>query len=131
MGDFTHSPLDEALVELTAPDGRVFQFKYVTTIPYAEEEYVVLMELEKDAQGEEQLLITRVEEAEDGQLAFVVAQEEDVIQAVFEKYMAMSLQAALDAADLEDACDCGCGHDHGCHEHHCDCGCDHHHEQES
>ena len=121
MGDFTHSPLDEALVELTAPDGRVFQFKYVTTIPYAEQEYVVLMELEKDAQGEEQLLITRVEETEDGQLAFVVAEEEDIIQAVFEKYMAMSLQAALDAADLHDDCGCGChGHDCGCHHHECE-----------
>ena len=121
MGDFTHFPLDEALVELTAPDGRVFQFKYVTTIPYAEQEYVVLMELEKDAQGEEQLLITRVEETEDGQLAFVVAEEEDIIQAVFEKYMAMSLQAALDAADLHDDCGCGChGHDCGCHHHECE-----------
>ena len=121
MGDFTHSPLDEALVELTAPDGRVFQFRYVTTIPYAEQEYVVLMEMEPDAEGEEQLLITRVEEQADGQLAFVVAEEEDVIQAVFEKYMAMSLQAALELEDCEDAC--------GCHEHHCDCGCDHHHHE--
>ena len=128
MGDFTHSPLDEALVELTAPDGRVFQFRYVTTIPYAEQEYVVLMEMEPDAEGEEQLLITRVEEQADGQLAFVVAEEEDVIQAVFEKYMAMSLQAALELEDCEDACGCGCdcGHHHheddcGCHDHHCDC----------
>lgn len=129
MGDFTHSPLDEALVELTAPDGRVFQFRYVTTIPYAGEEYVVLMELEKDAQGEEQLLITRVEEGEEGQLAFVVAEEEDVIQAVFEKYMALSIQAAMDASDLADGCDCehdcdcGCEHEHH-HHHGCDCGCE-------
>ena len=101
MGDFTHSPLDEALVELTAPDGRVFQFRYVTTIPYAGEEYVVLMELEKDAQGEEQLLITRVEEGEEGQLAFVVAEEEDVIQAVFEKYVKLTTDIALEG--LEDA----------------------------
>lgn len=118
MGDFTHSPLDEALVELTAPDGRVFQFRYVTTIPYAEQEYVVLMEMEPDAEGEEQLLITRVEEQADGQLAFVVAEEEDVIQAVFEKYMAMSLQAALELEDCEDACGCGC--DCGHHHHECE-----------
>lgn len=116
MGDFTHSPLEEALVELTAPDGRVFQFKYVTTLPYAGEEYVVLMELEKDAQGEEQLLITRVVEDEKGDLSFVVAEEDDVIQAVFEKYMAQSIQAALDAEDL-----------HDCADHGCDCGCYHHH----
>lgn len=106
MSDFEHSPLANALVELTAPDGRVFQFRYVATLPYAGEDYVVLMELEKDPNGQEQLLITRLEEGEDGLLSFLVAQEEDVIQAVFEKYVALSLQDALAQGEA----DCGCGH---------------------
>ena len=56
MGD----DLREALVELTAPDGRSFQFRYGATIPYAGQDYVVLVELEKDPTGEEQILVTRL-----------------------------------------------------------------------
>ena len=89
------------LVDLTAPDGTVYHFRYGAMIPYAGAEYAVLLELELDENGEEQILVTRVEKAEDGNLSFVVAQEEDVIQAVFEKYVALSVENGLDG--LEDA----------------------------
>ena len=107
--------LHDALVELTAPDGRSFQFRYGATVPYAGQDYVVLVELEKDPTGQEQILVTRLEE-EDGQLSFVVAEEEDIVATVFEKYLALSLQKRLDGED------CGCDHeDCGCQEK--DCGC--------
>ena len=109
--------LNDAVVELTAPDGAVFRFRYGATIPYAGQEYVVLLEMENDANGEEQILITRVEE-KDGQLSFVVAEEEDVIQQVFDKYVTLTIHNAVDGLE-----DCDCGHEH----HACDCGCDHHH----
>ena len=129
-----HPILDEAVVELTAPDGRVFRFRYGAVIPYAGEEYVVLLEMEDSPSGEEQILITLVVE-QDGELSFVVAEEEDVIEQVFNKYVAMTLQAATEGLhDCDDDCccghehhDCDCGHDHH-HDHGCDCGCDHHHE---
>lgn len=101
--------LRDALVELTAPDGRSFQFRYGATIPHAGQDYVVLVELEKDPTGQEQILVTRLEEA-DGQLSFVVAEEEDVVAKVFEKYLALSLQQQLDQEEC-------CGH------HHQDCDC--------
>ena len=85
--------LRDALVELTAPDGRSFQFRYGATIPYAGRDYVVLVELEKDPTGQEQILVTRVEE-EDGQLSFVVAEEEDIVSTVFEKYLALSCNSS-------------------------------------
>ena len=132
-----HPILDEAVVELTAPDGRVFRFRYGATLPYAGEEYVVLLEMDETDGGEEQILITRVIE-QDGELSFVVAEEEDVIEAVFAKYTAMKVSLAADALGLVDDPDgchchdhaCHCGHDHHHHEG-CDCGhdhCDHHHE---
>lgn len=120
--------LNDAVVELTAPDGQVFRFRYGATIPYAGQEYVVLLEMENDQNGEEQILITRVEEMEDGQLSFVVAEEEDVIQQVFDKYVALTIHNAVNCLE-----ECDCGHEHcDCdHEHHhhdgCDCGC--HHEE--
>ncbi len=93
---------DIPLVELTAPDGRTYRFRYGAMIPYAGEEYAVLIELEETAEGEEQILITRVEKAEDGNLAFVVAEEQDVIQTVFDKYVKLSVEAGLEgAADAE------------------------------
>ena len=112
--------LNDAVVELTAPDGQVFRFRYGATIPYAGQDYVVLLEMENDANGEEQILITRVEEAGDGQLSFVVAEEEDVIQQVFDKYVAATINQAVEG--LAD-CDCGCEHHH--HHDGCDCGCHH------
>ncbi len=89
------------LVDLTGPDGTVFHFRYGAMIPYAGQEYAVLLELELDESGEEQVLITKVEKDEDGNLAFVVAEEEDVIQAVFDKYVALSVENGLDG--LSDA----------------------------
>ena len=52
---------------------------------------------------------------------FVVAEEEDVIQQVFDKYVALTIHNAVDG--LED-CDCGCDHEHHHHDG-CDCGCHH------
>ena len=83
-------------MDLTGPDGRVYHFRYGAMIPYAGQEYAVLLELELDPNGEEQVLITKVEKTEDGNLAFVVAEEEDIIQAVFDKYVALSVEAGLD-----------------------------------
>ena len=84
------------LVEMTGPDGSVYRFRYGAMIPYAGEEYAVLLELELDPNGEEQVLITKVEKTEDGNLAFVVAEEEDIIQTVFEKYVALSVENGLE-----------------------------------
>ena len=84
------------LVDLTGPDGTVYHFRYGAMVPYAGEEYAVLLELELDESGEEQVLITKVEKTEDGNLSFEVCQEEDIIQAVFEKYVALSVENGLD-----------------------------------
>lgn len=98
--------LDEAfegipLVDVTGPDGTVYHFRFGAMVPYAGEEYAVLMELELDDNGEEQVLITKVEKTEDGNLSFVVAEEEDIIQAVFDKYVKLSVESGLEG--LEDA----------------------------
>ena len=81
---------------LTAPDGTVYKFRYGAMIPYAGEEYAVLLEMELDENGEEQVLITKVEKTEDGSLAFVVAEEPDVIQTGFDKYIQLSVQQKLE-----------------------------------
>lgn len=89
------------LVELTGPDGTVYQFRYGAMIPYAGQEYAVLIEMEESPEGEEKILVTRVEKAEDGNLEFIVAEEPDVIQTVFEKYLKLSVEAGLEG--MQDA----------------------------
>ena len=84
------------LVDITGPDGTVFHFRFGAMIPYAGEEYAVLLELELDENGEEQVLITKVEKTEDGNLGFVVAEEEDILQAVFDKYVKLSVESRLE-----------------------------------
>lgn len=93
-------PFEEPVVELNAPDGSVYRFRYGAVIPYAGEEYAVLLEMEKNPDGEEQVLITRLVEEGD-QVVFVVAEEEDVIQNVFDKYILSLARDALEG--LEDA----------------------------
>ena len=90
------------LVDITGPDGTVYHFRFGAMIPYAGEEYAVLLELELDENGEEQVLITKVEKAEDGNLAFIVAEEEDVIQAVFDKYVKLSVENGLEGLKDEE-----------------------------
>ncbi len=116
--------LSDSLVELTAPDGTVYRFRYGAVLPYAGQEYVVLVELENDPNGEEQLLITRLSESEDHELSFEVVTEDDIIQAILQKYTEKQIHDVMEAGEGG----CCCGHDHG-HEHQdgcCgDCGCSH------
>jgi hypothetical protein len=118
--------LIDSLVELTAPDGTVYRFRYGAVLPYAGQEYVVLVELENDPNGEEQLLITRLIESQDGEISFEVVTEDDIIQAILQKYTEKQIHDAMD--DDEGGCSCGHDHcqDHEPHEGCCgDCGCSH------
>ena len=124
-----NNSLYEALVELTGPDGKVYQFRYGATIPHEGQDYVVLIELEPDASGEEQILITRLEKHEEGQLAFVVESNEEVVGQVFEKFMTLAVHSC-DCGCENDGCDCGCEHEHHHHEDACGCGCEHEHHHE-
>ena len=57
--------------------------------------YAVLIEMERDENGEEQLLITRWTTDDSGEQRFEVVSEERIIDAVFERYVAESIGAAL------------------------------------
>lgn len=80
-----------AQVEVAAPDGRRFRFCVHSLVPYAGETYAVL-EHAQDGQ----LLVTHIEPDQEGQPAFVVAAEEDIISAVLEKLVARSIARALE-----------------------------------
>lgn len=112
------SEQDPAVVELTGQAGRTFQFRYVTAMEVAGKTYVVLSELEPhNEQMEDELLFLRVEKTADGVDEYVVPDDPQEVEDVFEKYVAYSLKMAMQSVDDEscDGCD-GCCHD-GCHGH--------------
>ena len=92
------SELIGARVELTGPDGRVYRLRYGASIPYAGTEYAVL--LSEEAGEDEQILITRMEE-QDGALAFIAAEEDDVVEQVWSKYCEWRIRQAV--KDLPEA----------------------------
>ena len=92
--------LKDAIVTLTAPDGTELLFRYGATILYAEQPYVVLLEMENTSEGEEQILVTRFHD-EGGAMSFEVVAEGDIIEHVFDKYVQLTTERGL--GDLEDA----------------------------
>ena len=128
-----------AQVALRAPDGKTLLFRIASLVPLENETYAVLEEDRENGM----LLVTHVEE-ENGEPAFVVEGEEEIISAVLEKQVARVIARAMESdagdgnvfggadkrgADKYDADErggaderaCACGHDHG-HPHDCSCG---------
>lgn len=88
--------MEEPLVELTAPDGTVFRFRFGAVIPHEEMEYAVLLELEDNSDGEEQVLVTRIEPTENGGMTFVVEEDSSKVEAIFKKYVALQTEQGLE-----------------------------------
>lgn len=85
----------ERLVTLTAPDGSVYRFRLGSVLDFEDNLYAVLIEMERDENGEEQLLITHWSTDDNGEQRFEVVSEERIINAIFERYVAESIGAAL------------------------------------
>lgn len=113
--------MDPTIVELTDQSGRTFQFRYVMAMEVAGKTYVVLSELEpQNAQQEDELLFLRVEKTADGLDEYVVPDDPEEVESVFEKYVAYTLKEAMDSVSDECACECGdcdCEHGDPCCEH--------------
>lgn len=87
--------LGEPLVELTAPDGTVLRFRFGAVIPQDETEYAVLLEMEDNPDGEEQVLVTRIEPTDDGGMTFVVEDDPKKVEKVFQAYVNLRTQEGL------------------------------------
>ena len=84
--------LPEGIIELTDEDGVTSQFEYLTTIDHDGELYVVLMLLddeEKDDEEGEVLILKIEQDPETQEDIYVSVDDEEISQAVFEKFLAM------------------------------------------
>lgn len=90
---------EDNIVELTDEDGEVSRFEYLATIPYEGEEYVVLMVLDENDEANEddsEVVILQIEKDENNEDIYVSVEDDDISQAVFDKFM-----ESMDAEDAE------------------------------
>ncbi len=84
--------LPEGIVELTDEEGVTSRFEYLTTIEHEDELYVVLMLLNDEETDDEdgEVLILKIEkDPETDEDIYVSVNDDDVSQAVFDKFVAM------------------------------------------
>lgn len=84
--------LPEGIIELTDEDGVTSQFEYLTTIDHEGELYVVLMMMQDEETDDEEgeVLILKIEkDPETDEDIYVSVDDDDISQAVFEKFVAM------------------------------------------
>ena len=93
--------MGEPLVELTAPDGTVMRFRFGAVIPDEKTEYAVLLEMEDNPDGEEQVLVTRIEPTDDGGMTFVVEADPKQVEKVFNAYVNLRTQEGLKGIEDE------------------------------
>ena len=91
---------EDNIVELTDEDGNVVKFEYLSTVPHEGAEYVVLMVLSENGEEPEtddgEVVILQIEQDENGEDMYVSVEDDDICQAVFDKFM-----EAMDAEDEE------------------------------
>ena len=81
--------LNEDYVVLTDEDGVDVRFQYLTTVDYEGELYVVLAPEEEEDEDEEGVYILKIEKDEQGEDIYVTVEDENVLNAVFEKFVQM------------------------------------------
>lgn len=84
---------DENVVELVDEDGESVRFEHLMTLEYEGDLYVMLTALEATPDtDEDEVFILRIEKDEQGEDCYVTVEDEDVLQAVFEKFVTLSEQ---------------------------------------
>lgn len=79
------------IIELIDEDGNAVQFEHLCTVPYDGDEYIVLADVNDDEDDEEQaVVILRIVPKEDGDDEYDGEVEEDILNAVFEKFLEMT-----------------------------------------
>ncbi|MBQ9716333.1 MAG: DUF1292 domain-containing protein [Clostridia bacterium] len=97
----------EDIIQLINEDGDTVDFYHVATIEFEEKWYVFFEPVEDLADVDEgEVVVFRLETAEDGEDLFVPIEDDEELDRVFEEYNRL--------IEEEDGCGCDCGDDCTC-----------------
>ncbi len=82
----------ENLVELVDEEGNPVQFVHLMTLEYEGHEYVLLTGADDEDGEESEVYILRIEKDDKGEDCYVTVEDEDLMQAVFDKFVVLSEQ---------------------------------------
>ena len=89
MDQENNSMEQENIVELYDEDNNVVRFEHVYTVQYAGDEFVLLAPLEPTEDlAEDELLILKISENEQGEEVYVSVEDDDLVENVFNLYLA-------------------------------------------
>ncbi len=91
------------VVELVDEEGKAVQFEHLMTLEHEAKQYVMLTALEStDDSEEDEVFILRIDQDDKGEDCYVTVDDEDTLQAVFEKFVALCEQDELYDEDEEE-----------------------------
>ncbi|MGN1372960.1 MAG: DUF1292 domain-containing protein [Candidatus Coproplasma sp.] len=98
--DLIEKLLDEdndGQIRLTNEDGTELVFNHVATIPYNQTLYAILAPVsEIEGVNDDEAIVFRVDELEDGESVLVLEEDEEAAMAVFDKYIELWEQSQSD-----------------------------------
>ena len=78
----------ENVVELVDENDNVVRFEHLMTVEHEGDAYALLVPIDPvDEVGEDEVVILRIEEGEDGDDTYVGVEDDALLEAVFEKYL--------------------------------------------
>lgn len=78
------------IVELIDEDGKLVRFEHIYTVPYEQDEYVLLLPVDEvEGVGEDEVIIMRIEPG-DEEDAYVGIDDDELLEKVFEKYLELA-----------------------------------------
>lgn len=90
------------IIELIDEDGTAVRFEHLMTVEYEGDAYILLVPIDETQDLEEdEVVILRIEQGEDGEDAYVGIEDEALLEKVFERYLQIA-EADEDALEAEE-----------------------------
>ncbi len=104
MDDTTERGND--IVELVDESGATVRFEHLMTVEYEGSAYVLLVPIDEiEDVGEDEVIILRIEENQDGDDAYVGVEDEELLEKIFERYLELAEADEMADEEFEDSDD--------------------------
>ncbi|MGI6214361.1 MAG: DUF1292 domain-containing protein [Christensenellales bacterium] len=81
---------DSDIIELTDEGGKTEQFHYIATVPYEDEEYILLTSAsDEDNDDYAEVVVLKIEQDENGEDMYISCENDETSQAVFDLFLQM------------------------------------------